>query len=78
MKTIKKSRFPNWIAMRQMLVIVLFGFLALTITFGSQTKPPATFADYGKWETLAPAGSYGGFSPDGRWLLRVGLRQSRL
>ncbi len=77
MKTIKKSRFPNWIAMRQTLVIVLFGFLALTITFGSQTKPPATFADYGKWETLAPAGSYGGFSPDGRWLVYAINRSNR-
>jgi len=41
---------------------------ALVIALQAQTKPPATFADYGKWETLAPAGARGGFSPDGRWL----------
>ncbi len=59
------SRF----AIRLALMIALFGVITLTITFGAQTKSPATFADYGKWETLVPTGEYGGFSPDGRWLV---------
>jgi esterase/lipase len=73
----KKSRFSSRHAMLRILMIVLFGFLSLTITFGAQTKPPATFADYGRWETLAPAGSYGGFSPDGKWLVYAINRSNR-
>ncbi|MCX6568204.1 MAG: hypothetical protein NT147_04020, partial [Candidatus Aminicenantes bacterium] len=42
--------------------------VVLVMALGAQTKPPATFADFGKWEALAPAGARGGFSPDGRWL----------
>jgi hypothetical protein len=76
-KTIKKSRFLDWIAMRSILMIAVFGFLAQAIAFGAQTKPPATFADYGKWETLASAGDYGGFSPDGRWLVYAINRSNR-
>ena len=77
MKTIKKSRFPDWIEKRLILMIAFFGFLAHAIAFGAQTKPPATFADYGQWETLAPAGNYGGFSPDGRWLVYAINRSNR-
>jgi len=73
----KKSRFSSRHAMLRILMIVLFGFLSLTITFGAQTKPTATFADYGRWETLAPAGSYGGFSPDGKWLVYAINRSNR-
>ena len=52
--------------MQRIAMTALAGLVALTITTAAQTKPPATFADYGQWETLAPAGSRGGFSPDGR------------
>ena len=69
MLTKKKSQFTSQLAIRQIMMIVLFGFLALPIALASQTKPLATFADYGKWETLLSAGDYGGFSPDGRWLV---------
>ena len=44
-------------------------FFALAFALGAQTKPPATFADYSQWESLSPAGNYGGLSPDGRWLV---------
>ncbi|UCE43101.1 MAG: S9 family peptidase [Candidatus Aminicenantes bacterium] len=64
----KKSQFSSRHTQRLSLLIVIFGILALTIAFGAQKKPPATFADYGKWESLAPAGDYGGFSPDGQWM----------
>ena len=47
---------------------VLLGF-GLSPHLGAQGKPPATFADYGKWETLGAGGARGGLSPDGRWLL---------
>ena len=64
----KKKQFSGWNTMRRTFMLTLFFFLAFAISFGAQTKPPATFADYGQWETLARAGSYGGFSPDGKWL----------
>jgi dipeptidyl aminopeptidase/acylaminoacyl peptidase len=64
----KKTQISGWNTMRRTFMITLFFFLAFTISFGAQTKQPATFADYGQWETLARAGSYGGFSPDGKWL----------
>jgi dienelactone hydrolase len=63
--------------MRRIAMTALLGFVALTITLAAQTKPPATFADYGQWETLAPAGSRGGFSPDGRWLAYAINRSNR-
>ena len=47
-------------------LIVCFG---LTVVFGAQAKNPAGFDDYGKWESLVPAGDYGGFSPDGKWIV---------
>ncbi len=43
--------------------------LVLSVSFGEQTKPPATFSDYGRWESLFRAGEHGGFSPDGLWLV---------
>ncbi|MBE3073320.1 MAG: prolyl oligopeptidase family serine peptidase [Acidobacteria bacterium] len=63
--------------MRRTAVRALLGLLAAVITLGAQSKPPATFADYGQWETLAPAGSRGGFSPDGRWLAYAINRSNR-
>ena len=63
--------------MRRNPLTALLLFLALTITTGAQTKAPATFADYGQWESLAPAGGRGGFSPDGRWLAYAINRSNR-
>ncbi len=37
----------------------------------AQTKLPPTPAEYGKWETLLPAGTNGGLSPDGKWIAYV-------
>ena len=56
--------------MRRNAIAGLLGslILMLTITIGAQTKPPATFADYGQWESLTTAGANGGLSPDGRWI----------
>jgi hypothetical protein len=54
--------------MRRSAMIVFIGLLMLSITVSGQNKPPATFADFDQWETLAPGGSNGGLSPDGRWL----------
>jgi len=64
----KKLQLLGGFAVRQILITVILCVLVFTLTFGAQTKPSATFADYGQWETLARAGSYGGFSPDGQWL----------
>jgi len=47
-------------------IIVCFG---LTVVFGAQAKNPAGFDDYGKWESLVPAGDYGRFSPAGKWIV---------
>lgn len=71
-----KSQLSKRHVMRQFLMIAFFGFLALAVTFGAQ-KPPATFDDYGQWETLSSAGSYGGLSPDGRWLVYAINRSNR-
>ena len=55
-----------------LIILALFAGLGL----GAPTaKPPATFTNYGQWETIAAAGAYGGFSPDGRWLV-YGLNRS--
>ncbi len=54
--------------MKRSAMIVFIGLLALSIIVSGQNKPPATFADFGQWETLVPGGSNGGLSPDGRWL----------
>jgi len=63
--------------MRRNLITACLGFLILTIAIGAQTKPPATFADFGQWEALATAGSRGGFSPDGQWLVYAINRSNR-
>jgi acetyl esterase/lipase len=63
--------------MRRNLIIACLVFFALTITAGAQTKPPATLADYGQWESLASGGSNGGLSPDGRWLAYAINRSNR-
>ena len=72
-----KSPFLLRHTFRQILIAALFGLLALATAFGGQTKQPATFDDYGQWETLSSAGSYGGLSPDGRWLVYAINRSSR-
>lgn len=64
----KKSLFSERFVVRRIQITALLAVFTITIAFGVQTKPPPTFADYGQWETLARAGSYGGFSPDGHWL----------
>ncbi len=64
----KKSLFSVKLVVRRILITALLAVFTITIAFGAQTKPPATFADYGQWETLTRAGSHGGFSPDGQWL----------
>ena len=63
--------------MKRRLLSALLVFIVLTTMVPAQTKPPATFADYGKWETLASAGARGGFSPDGRWLAYAINRSNR-
>ena len=63
--------------MRRTAIAVLLLVAALGITTATQTKPPATFADYGQWETLATAGARGGFSPDGRWIAYAINRSNR-
>ena len=60
----------------QTLVFAALVFFVLTVCFGAQAKKPPTFADYGKWETLSSPGDYGGFSPDGRWLVYAINRSS--
>ena len=53
------------------LALTILGFAA---SLGAQTKAPVTPADYGQFETLAPAGFgnvTGGLSPDGKWLAYV-------
>jgi dipeptidyl aminopeptidase/acylaminoacyl peptidase len=59
------------------LLTVLLGFIALAVTLGAQTKPIATFDEYGQWETLVSAGSYGGLSSDGQWLAYAINRSNR-
>jgi dienelactone hydrolase len=63
--------------MRRIVITAFLALVTLTITLAAQTKRLATFADYGQWETLAPAGSRGGFSPDGRWLVYAINRSNR-
>ncbi len=63
--------------MRRTAIIALLALTSLTLTLAAQTKPAATFADFGQWETLAPAGARGGFSPDGAWLAYPVNRSNR-
>ena len=49
----------------------LFVFLLcvlLPVFTNAQQKSPIKAEDYGQWETLVSAGSYGGLSQDGQWL----------
>jgi dipeptidyl aminopeptidase/acylaminoacyl peptidase len=48
-----------------------------TTTVRTQMKPAPTPADFGRWETLAPAGARGGLSPDGAWLAYAINRSNR-
>jgi dipeptidyl aminopeptidase/acylaminoacyl peptidase len=63
--------------MKRLATSLVPALLALTIGLAAQTKAPATFADFGKWETLAPAGARGGFSPDGRFVAYAINRSNR-
>ncbi len=63
--------------MKRIRSTALIVIVVLATVLGAQTKSPATFADFGKWETLAPAGARGGFSPDGRWLAYAINRSNR-
>lgn len=63
--------------MKRYFAVACLGFLILTIAIGAQTKPKATFADYGQWESLSPAGARGGFSPDGRFVTYTITRSNR-
>lgn len=63
--------------MKRTVPAVVLAILALTVLINAQAKPPAKFADYGKWETLALAGARGGLSPDGRWLVYAINRSNR-
>ncbi len=63
--------------MRRIALIAILGLIVLSVGLAGQTKPPATFADFGKWESLAPAGARGGFSPDGQWLAFAINRSNR-
>jgi hypothetical protein len=63
--------------MRRLTIVLLAAIVLVTAGLAAQTKAPATFADYGKWETLAPAGARGGLSPDGKWLAYAINRSNR-
>jgi dipeptidyl aminopeptidase/acylaminoacyl peptidase len=75
MPTKKKATFSGKQVPRLILVTVFLGFFTQAVTLGSQTKPAPAFDDYGRWESLVSAGSYGGLSPDGRWLV-YGINRS--
>ncbi len=63
--------------MKRSASVFFFGILLFALILGAQTKPATTFSDYGQWESLAPAGASGGFSPDGRWLVYGITRSNR-
>jgi dienelactone hydrolase len=54
--------------MKRTTAVILGALLILSVMAVAQPKKPATFADFGRWESLARPGAYGGLSPDGRWL----------
>src|SRR5512140_2168184 len=56
------------IPMKRTTAAMLGVLLVLSVLAAAQAKKPATFADFGRWESLARPGAYGGLSPDGRWL----------
>jgi dienelactone hydrolase len=51
--------------------------VALSISARGQSRPAPGPADFGQWETLAPAGTRGGLSPDGAWLVYAINRSNR-
>ena len=63
--------------MKRTALVIVPVLIVLTVGLAAQSKPPATFADYGKWEVLAPAGARGGFSPDGRFVAYAINRSNR-
>jgi hypothetical protein len=64
----KGTQLLRSFASKRFLITVLFAVFFMSFTLGAQTKQPASFSDYGQWETLARGGSNGGLSPDGKWL----------
>ncbi|MGE5360509.1 MAG: prolyl oligopeptidase family serine peptidase [Bacteroidales bacterium] len=62
---------------RSALVAVIVALACLSVVLPAQTKRPPTFGDYGRWESLAPAGARGGLSPDGRWVAFAVNRSNR-
>ncbi|MFC2161643.1 S9 family peptidase [Acidobacteriota bacterium] len=62
------SQISGCFVFRQILITALLFVLVFSFPLGAQTKQPANFEDYGKWEALGRAGSSGGLSPDGQWL----------
>jgi len=65
---IHKTQRTSWSSRLRVLLTLTLGFLVLLAPIDAQDKKPASFDDFGKWETLVAAGSYGGFSADGKWL----------
>jgi dipeptidyl aminopeptidase/acylaminoacyl peptidase len=63
--------------MKRHAIVLLAGVVLVSAGLAAQTKPPATFADYGKFEALAPGGARGGFSPDGRFVAYAINRSNR-
>jgi len=54
--------------MKRTLAVLAQVFLIISVLAAAQAKKPATPTDFGRFETLARGGAYGGLSPDGRWL----------
>jgi acetyl esterase/lipase len=63
--------------MRRAAFVIASVLIVLTAVLAAQSKPPATFADYGKWEVLAPGVGRGGLSPDGRFIAYAINRSNR-
>jgi hypothetical protein len=63
--------------MKRLAAVLVPACLTLAIGLAAQSKSPATFADFGKWEVLAPAGARGGLSPDGRFAAYAINRSNR-
>jgi dipeptidyl aminopeptidase/acylaminoacyl peptidase len=68
---------PEGLTMKRFASVPLILAIVLAVTLSAQTKPTATFADYGKWETLASPGPRGWFSPDGRFAALMINRSNR-
>ncbi len=63
--------------MRPTATIAIICAFILAVGAGAQVKPPASFADYGQWESLASAGVRGGIAPDGSALAYLINRSNR-